>query len=74
MAEQRLIDANAIGVGMAIDWQKALVKAEADSVPTINPEDLPIVSQLREELALVTAERDDAKATLRHILMYGLEK
>lgn len=56
----RLINADDVGSGMAIEWQKALVKAEIDDAPTIDPETLPIVRQLRAELARVTAERDAA--------------
>lgn len=58
MAEQRLIDANKVGNEMAIEWQKTLVKAEVADAPTIDPETLPVVRQLREELEKVTAERD----------------
>lgn len=36
-----------------------------DDAPTIDPETLPIVRQLREELARVTAERDAAVEDLR---------
>ncbi|MEE0678788.1 MAG: hypothetical protein U0N53_01815 [Ruthenibacterium sp.] len=68
MAEQRLIDANNLGIGMAyqsefypnyfaIGWNSAL-KAVTEISPTIDPETLPIVRQLREELERVTAERD----------------
>ena len=49
MAEMRLIDANIVGEGMAIKWQKALVKAEISDQPTIDPETLPIVRELRDE-------------------------
>lgn len=70
MAEQRLIDANNLGVGKAnpdafeckdyvYGWNSAL-QAVTDTSPTIDPETLPIVRQLREELAKVTAERDAA--------------
>ena len=61
MAEQRLIDANNLGIGMAfqsefspnyfaIGWNSAL-KAVIEVSPTIDPETLPIVHHLREELA-----------------------
>lgn len=70
MAEQRLIDANNLGVGKAnpdaferkeyaYGWNNAL-QAVTYGAPTIDPETLPIVRQLREELARVTAERDAA--------------
>jgi hypothetical protein len=75
MAEQRLIDANNLGVGKAnpdaferkdyaYGWNSAL-QAVTDTSPTIDPETLPIVRQLREELAKVTAERDAAVEQLR---------
>lgn len=57
----RLIDADIVGNGMAIEWQKALVEAEIFNAPTIDPENLTIVQKLREELAKVTAERDALK-------------
>ena len=70
MAEQRLIDANNLGVGKAnpdeferkeyaCGWNNAL-QAVTYGAPTINPESLPVVRQLREELARVTAERYEA--------------
>ena len=43
----------------AIGWNSAL-KAVTEISPTIDPETLPIVRQLREELERVTAERDAA--------------
>ena len=64
MAEQRLIDATDLiargnasfgGVSDAV-----LLKKFVDAQPTIDPETLPIVRQLREELERVTAERDAA--------------
>lgn len=68
--EHRLIDANNLGVGKANPdifvceeyahgWNNAL-QAVVDAAPTIDPESLPVVRQLREELARVTAERDAA--------------
>lgn len=43
---------------MAETWQRVIVGLEVDKVPTIDPESLPIVRQLRAELERVTAERD----------------
>lgn len=45
---------------MAETWQRVIVGLEVDKTPTIDPEALPIVRQLREELSRVTAERDAA--------------
>lgn len=43
--------------------------------PTIDPETLPIVRQLREELARVTAERDAAQRLLaEHTGVVGMKK
>lgn len=58
MAEPRLIDANKIKpvhveyYGKVVDW------ATIEYAPTIDPETIPLVRQLREELARVTAERN----------------
>lgn len=71
MAEQRLIDANNLGVGKAnpdaferkdyaYGWNSAL-QAVTEASPTVDPESLLIVRQLREELARVKVERDDYK-------------
>lgn len=67
MDEQRLIDANKL-----LEKQECLymrgnilfhgVTAHSiENAPTINPEDLPIVQQLRKELAQLKAERDAAE-------------
>lgn len=65
MAEQRLIDANKILYHQA--WESGSMEpanegvalmSEVQAMPTIDPEALPIVRQLREELERVTAERD----------------
>lgn len=69
MAEQRLIDANALQ--KEFEWLESVVCScrkddVADSLQrvknaqTIDPETLPIVQNLRKELARVTAERDAA--------------
>lgn len=44
------------------------VKGVAENAPTIDPEDLPIVKELREELAQVTAQRDAAIEELGGVL------
>lgn len=70
--EVRLIDGNKVGVGMAETWQKAIVKLEVDQCPTIDPETLPIVRDLRAELERVTKERDAAVSEIESIIAYGL--
>lgn len=42
-------------------------------VPTIDPETIPVVRQLREELARVAEERDAAVKDLETIMEYGGE-
>ena len=68
MAEQRLIDATDLiargnasfgGVSDAI-----LLKKFVNAQPTIDPESLPVVRQLREELDRVKAERNVTQALL----------
>ena len=62
--EVRLIDANKIKpvhveyYGKVVDW------ATIEYAPTIDPETLPIVRKLREELARVMGERDNLKELL----------
>lgn len=72
LAEQRLIDANKILYHQA--WESGSMEpanegvalmSEVQAMPTIDPEALPIVRQLREELERVTAERDAAVSDLR---------
>ena len=66
--EVRLIDANKIKpvhveyYGKVVDW------ATIEYAPTIDPESLPIVRQLREELARVTAERNAAVSDLHKLV------
>lgn len=59
MAEQRLIDANAFREDW-LEYDTNSFLSSIDDAPTIDPETIPVVRQLREELARVTAERDEA--------------
>lgn len=63
MKEQRLIDANAIKQKVknstAIRSVKAGMLVFVDCTPTIDPETLPIVQELRKELERVKKERDE---------------
>lgn len=63
MAEQKLIDANNYKESLKalpdIAGKRAAIEL-LGMMPTINPENFPIVRQLREELAQVTAERNAA--------------
>lgn len=80
--EQRLIDANNLGVGKANPgifvckeyahgWNNAL-QAVVEAAPTIDHETLPIVRQLRADLARVTAERDAAEKDRAELADYEL--
>ena len=78
MAEQRLIDANKILYHQA--WESGSMEpanegvalmSEVQAMPTIDPEALPIVRQLREELEQTTAERDAAVSDLENIMAYN---
>lgn len=48
------------------------MKSVIENQPTIDPESLPIVRQLREELERVTKERDAAVSEIESIIAYGL--
>ena len=75
--EQRLIDANELyGIESLLNtdivqnspeasWLMSQVLHDIQASPTIDPEALPIVRQLRAELARVTAERNAAVNDLR---------
>lgn len=78
MAEQRLIDANKILYHQA--WESGSMEpanegvalmSEVQAMPTIDPETLPIVRQLREELALITQQRDIYKSVFERITTHG---
>ena len=50
-------------------WSKAATMAR--EAPTIDPETLPIVCKLREELALITHQRDVYKSVFERITAHG---
>ena len=61
----RLIDADILKgdiskLPIMSNWGEAFMPELVDEQPTIDPETLPIVRELREQLAKVTAERDAA--------------
>ena len=47
------------------------IQQAVDEQPTIDPETLPIVQELRAELERVTRERDDYKIFFENITKYG---
>lgn len=71
MAEQRLIDANILLDKCESLYMRGhilfhgVTACTIENAPTIDPETIPVVRQLREELARVTAERDAAVEQLR---------
>lgn len=77
MAEPRLIDANKLNKkkkylfetrGLPFPKSEWFIKADdLFSAPSIDPETLPIVRQLREELARVKKERDAAVKQLSEV-------
>ena len=60
--EQPLVKPSAV-------WSKAATMAR--EAPTIDPETIPVVRQLREELALMTQQRDMYKSALERITAHG---
>lgn len=61
-----LIDANKLKgdlgkLPMMSNWGEIFIPNLIDEQPTIDPETLPIVQELRKQLAKVTAERDALK-------------
>lgn len=77
----RLINTNNLGVGkcnpkvfndksFAAGWNSA-IQAITEASPTIDPETLPIVQELRAQLAQVTAERDAAIEWLADLEVCG---
>lgn len=82
MDEQRLIDATSLKVLFKHEYrhnkqfkQSSVYKAWQGAIqllydqPTIDPESLPIVRQLREELEKVTAERDAAVKDVKDLVL-----
>ena len=60
--KMRLIDADKLA---------AHLERRIEYAPTIDPETLPIVRQLREELALITHQRDVYKSVFERITAHG---
>lgn len=84
MSEQRLIDANELkkksiphvrgehGYSAKAENWAVLVK-DINNSPAIDPETLPIVRELREQLARVTAERDAAITDMEALMWFSGE-
>lgn len=71
MSEQRLIDANKLNCLLGIAEKDIYVKYWLDRMPTIDPETLPIVRELREKLERVTGELDSYKMFFENITKCG---
>lgn len=75
--EQRLIDANALREDWLENGENEYVYdtnsflESLDDAPTIDPENLPIVRQLRADLALITHQRDVYKSVFERITAHG---
>lgn len=77
----RLIDADNLGIAKAdieilgdtlyVDGWNSALKAISEAAPTIDPETLPIVQELRKQLAQVTAERNYAITVLENKVKYN---
>lgn len=68
-----LIDANKLKgdlgkLPMMSNWGEIFIPNLIDEQPAIDPETLPIVQELREQLAKVTAERDELKKNVRPVV------
>lgn len=69
----RLIDANKLKgdlgkLPMMSNWGEIFIPNLIDEQPTIDPETLPIIQELREQLAKVIAERDELKKNARPVV------
>lgn len=84
MAEQRLIDATSLKILFEHEYrhnkqfkQSSAYKAWQGAIqllydqPTIDQETIPLVRQLREELALITHQRDVYKSVFERITAHG---
>ncbi len=58
---EKLLDTDIIQNSKEAAWLMSQVLHDIEAMPTIDPETLPIVQELREQLSKVTAERDALK-------------
>lgn len=68
---ESLLDTDIIQASKEASWLMSQVLHDIDAMPTIDPETLPIVRQLREELALITQQRDIYKSVFERITAHG---
>lgn len=64
----RLIDADALKEKMKCTNRYFNIKFDIDEAPTIDPEMLPVVQELRKQLAQVTVERNELKKNVRPVV------
>lgn len=67
----RLIDADALKEKMKCTNRYFNIKFDINEAPTIDPETLPIVQELRKQIAEVKAERDAAIDEFENVGMFG---
>ena len=68
---ERLLDTDVVRKSKTASWLLDQVLHDIQAMPTIDHDTIPIVRQLREELARVTAERDAAVSDLENIMAYN---
>lgn len=68
---ESLLDTDIIQASKEASWLMPQVLHDIDAMPTIDPETMPIVRQLRAELALITHQRDVYKSVFERITAHG---
>ena len=68
---ERLLDTDVVRQSKTASWLSDQVLHDIQAMPTIDPESLPVVRQLREELALITHQRDVYKSVFERITAHG---
>lgn len=58
---EKLLDTDIIQSSKESNWLMSQILHDINAMPTIDPETLPIVQELRVELERVTAERDESR-------------
>lgn len=69
---EKLLDTDVIQNSKEAEHLMSQVLYDIEAMPAIDPETLPIVQELREQLAKVTAERDVLKKNARPVVREDL--
>lgn len=69
---EKLLDTDVIQNSKEAEYLMSQVLHDIEVMPAIDPETLPIVQELREQLAKVTAERDVLKKNARPVVREDL--